>query len=117
MPVFFFNADERLRKLAVKVCSEVNPDIQVFEGRIASGDQFVCDQDVKDGIVSEFSAYATEMEGAAIGQAAYLNDVPFLVIRAISDKADGSAQMDYSEFEKAAIVHSVNLTLKMLEEI
>lgn len=117
MPVFFFNADERLRKLAVKVCCEVNPDIQVFEGRIASGDQFVCDQDVKDGIVSEFSAYATEMEGAAIGQAAYLNDVPFLVIRAISDKADGSAQMDYSEFEKAAIVHSVNLTLKMLEEI
>ena len=117
MPVFFFNADERLRKLAVKVCSEVNPDIQVFEGRIASGAQFVCDQDVKDGIVSEFSAYATEMEGAAIGQAAYLNDVPFLVIRAISDKADGSAQMDYSEFEKAAIVHSVNLTLKMLEEI
>ena len=117
MPVFFFNADERLRKLAVKVCSEVNPDIQVFEGRIASGDQFVCDQDVKDGIVSEFSAYATEMEGAAIGQAAYLNDGPFLVIRAISDKADGSAQMDYSEFEKAAIVHSVNLTLKMLEEI
>lgn len=117
MPVFFFNADERLRKLAVKVCSEVNPDIQVFEGRIASGDQFVCDQDVKDGIVSEFSAYATEMESAAIGQAAYLNDVPFLVIRAISDKADGSAQMDYSEFEKAAIIHSVNLTLKMLEEI
>ena len=117
MPVFFFNADERLRKLAVKVCCEVNPDIQVFEGRIASGDQFVCDQNVKDGIVSEFSAYATEMEGAAIGQAAYLNDVPFLVIRAISDKADGSAQMDYSEFEKAAIVHSVNLTLKMLEEI
>ena len=117
MPVFFFNADERLRKLAVKVCSEVNPDIQVFEGRIASGDQFGCDQDVKDGIVSEFSAYATEMEGAAIGQAAYLNDVPFLVIRAISDKADGSAQMDYSEFEKAAIIHSVNLTLKMLEEI
>ena len=117
MPVFFFNADERLRKLAVKVCSEVTPDIQVFEGRIASGDQFVCDQDVKDGIVSEFSAYATEMEGAAIGQAAYLNDVPFLVIRAISDKADGSAQMDFSEFEKAAIVHSVNLTLKMLEEI
>ena len=117
MPVFFFNADERLRKLAVKVCSEVNPDIQVFEGRIASGDQFVCDQDVKDGIVSEFSAYATEMEGAAIGQAAYLNDGPFLVIRAISDKADGSAQIDYSEFEKAAVEHSVKLTLNMLEKM
>ena len=103
MPVFYFAADEKLRQLAAEVCREVNPDIQVFEGRIASGDQFVCDQGAKDGIVSEFAAYATEMEGAAIGQAAYLNEIPFLVIRAISDKADGSAQMDYSEFEKKAI--------------
>ena len=117
MPVFFFNADENLRRLAAEVCREVNPDIQVFEGRIASGDQFVCDQDVKNRIVSEFSAYATEMDGAAIGQAAYLNEIPFLVVRAISDKADGSAQMDYSEFEKAAVDHSVRLTLNMLARI
>lgn len=117
MPVFFFNADDNLRRLAAEVCKEVNPDIQVFEGRIASGDQFVCDQDVKNRIVSEFSAYATEMEGAAIGQAAYLNEIPFLVVRAISDKADGSAQMDYSEFEKAAVDHSVRLTLNMLTRI
>lgn len=117
MPVFFFNADDNLRRLAAEVCKEVNPDIQVFEGRIASGDQFVCDQDVKNRIVSEFSAYATEMEGAAIGQAAYLNEIPFLVVRAISDKAAGSAQMDYSEFEKAAVDHSVRLTLNMLARI
>ena len=117
MPVFFFNADDNLRRLAAEVCKEVNPDIQVFEGRIASGDQFVCDQDVKNRIVSEFSAYATEMAGAAIGQAAYLNEIPFLVVRAISDKADGSAQMDYSEFEKAAVDHSVRLTLNMLARI
>ena len=117
MPVFFFNADDNLRRLAAEVCKEVNPDIQVFEGRIASGDQFVCDQDVKNRIVSEFSAYATEMEGAAIGQAAYLNEIPFLVVRAISDKADGSAQMDYSEFEKAAVDHRVRLTLNMLARI
>ena len=117
MPVFFFNADDNLRRLAAEVCKEVTPDIQVFEGRIASGDQFVCDQDVKNRIVSEFSAYATEMEGAAIGQAAYLNEIPFLVVRAISDKADGSAQMDYSEFEKAAVDHSVRLTLNMLARI
>ena len=117
MPVFFFNADDNLRRLAAEVCKEVNPDIQVFEGRIASGDQFICDQDVKNRNVSEFSAYATEMEGAAIGQAAYLNEIPFLVVRAISDKADGSAQMDYSEFEKAAVDHSVRLTLNMLTRI
>ena len=117
MPVFFFNADDNLRRLAAEVCKEVNPDIQVFEGRIASGDQFVCDQGVKDNIVKEFSAYAVEMEGAAIGQAAALNGVPFLIIRAISDKADNSANMDYPAFEKLAIEHSVRLTQGMLKRM
>ena len=55
------------------------------------------------------------MEGAAIAQAAYLNDIPFLIIRAISDKADGSATMDYSEFERKAIDNSVALLVNMIE--
>ena len=95
----------------------VNPDIEVFEGRIASGDQFVADQGVKDFVVKEFGAYAVEMEGAAIAQAAYLNNVPFLVIRAISDKADGSAEMDYPTFEAMAAEHSFKLTLRILKDI
>lgn len=117
MPVFFFNADDNLRRLAAEVCKEVNPDIQVFEGRIASGDQFVADQGVKDVIVSEFGAYAVEMEGAAIAHAAYLNHVPCLVVRAISDKADGSAEVDYPAFEKLAIEHSMKLTRRILREM
>ena len=117
MPVLSFPADEGLRAAAVTACREVNPEIQVFEGRIASGDQFICDQKVKDDIVAEFGAYAVEMEGAAIGQSAWLNQVPFLIIRAISDKADGSAQMYYPAFEKAAIAHSVKLTERMLENL
>ena len=117
MPVFFFNADDNLRRLAAEVCKEVNPDIQVFEGRIASGDQFVCDQDVKNRIVSEFSAYATEMEGAAIAQACYLNSIPFLIVRAISDKADDSATVDYPAFEAKAIVHSVNLLTEIVRSL
>ena len=112
-----FQSDEALRRLAVEACREVNPDIQVFEGRIASGDQFVADQEVKDFIVSEFGAYAVEMEGAAIAQAAVLNHIPFLVIRAISDKADGSAHVDYPAFEKLAIQHSVKLTRRILRNI
>ena len=99
MDEFSFPADEKLRKLAAKVCKEVNPEISVFEGRICSGDQFISDKSVKDAIISEFGGFAVEMEGAAIGQAAYLNHIPFLVVRAISDKADGSAHMDYAEFE------------------
>ena len=117
MPVFFFNADDNLRRLAAEVCKEVNPDIQVFEGRIASGDQFIASQDVKDRIVANFDAWAVEMEGAAIAHAAYLNNVPFLVIRAISDKADGSAQMDYPTFEAQAAQHSLKLTLRILKDI
>lgn len=117
MDKFSFQSDSALRSLAVKACREVNPDIQVFEGRIASGDQFVADQSVKDFIVSEFGAYAVEMEGAAIAQAASLNKIPFLVIRAISDKADGSAHVDYPAFEKLAIEHSMKLTRKILRDI
>ena len=74
-------------------------------------------QGVKDFITKEFGAYAVEMEGAAIAQAAYLNNVPFLVIRAISDKADGSAEMDYPTFEAQAAEHSFKLTLRILKDI
>ena len=80
---FSFQADECLRKIAHDVCAEVNPEIQVFEGRIASGDQFVCDQGVKDNIVKEFSANSVELEGADIGQAAELNGITLLIINAI----------------------------------
>ena len=110
MDEFSFPADENLRKLAAKVCQEVNPEISVFEGRICSGDQFISDKGVKDAIISEFG-------GFAIGQVAYLNHIPFLVVRAISDKADGSANMDYAEFEMAAIEHSVKLTVRMIQEL
>ena len=115
MEVFSFPADETLRNLALKCCKEVNPDIGVFTGRIVSGDQFISDQVKKDWIAENFGGYCTEMEGAAIAQAAYLNHVLFLIIRAISDKADNSATMDYSEFEARAVRHSVNLILAIAE--
>lgn len=109
MDAFSFEADESLRKLAKTVCEEVNPDIRVFEGRIVSGDQFVSDRAVKERIGSMFGGFCTEMEGAAIAQAASLNGIPFVVIRAISDKADDSAKMNYDAFEKMAVDNSVRL--------
>jgi len=57
------------------------------------------------------------MEGAAVAQAAYLNKVPYLIVRAISDKADDSAHMDYGEFEAKAVEHSVNLMLALVKRI
>ena len=112
-----FQSDEALRRLAVEACKEVNPDIQVFEGRVASGDQFVADKETKEKIIENTQAYCTEMEGAAIGQAAYLNKIPYLVIRAISDKADDSAHVDYPTFERQAIRHTVNLVSSMMERL
>ena len=117
METLTFLADEKLRKLAKEVCEEVNPDIQVFEGRVVSGDQFVASSEVKDELIREFAGSCTEMEGAAIAQAAYLNHVPFVVLRAISDKADNSATMDYPTFEKAAARHCANLVKEMVKAL
>ena len=114
MQEFSFPADAALRSLAEEVCCRVNPDIRVHQGRIVSGDQFVSDQKVKEDIVHTCGGYAVEMEGAAIGQTAYVNGIPFLIIRAISDKADGSAHMDYPVFEEKAAQHSTNLTLGLI---
>ena len=117
MEVFSFQADEQMIALAKEVCEEVNPDIQVFTGRVVSGDQFVAKKEVKDHITENFGGYCTEMEGAAIAQGAYLNHIPFLIVRAISDKADNSAQMDYPSFKAKAIVNSVRLTENMVARL
>ena len=85
METLSFPADERMYQLAAEVCREVNPDIQVFTGRIVSGDQFVASRKVKEAIAAEFQGFCTEMEGAAVGQTAWLNQIPFLIVRAISD--------------------------------
>mgnify|MGYP000776331919 CR=1 FL=1 len=117
MDVFSFEADKALADLAEKVCEEVNPEIQVFHGRVVSGDQFISDKAVKERISANFDGYCTEMEGAAIAQAAYLNGVPFVILRAISDKADDSATMDYPTFEKQAIHNSVLLLKELVSRI
>ncbi len=117
METSIFEADEKLRKLAKESCEKVNPDIKVFEGRVVSGDQFISDKEKKNYIESNFKGFCTEMEGAAIAQAAYLNNIPFLIIRAISDKADDSATEDYPTFEAKAIKHSVNLVKEMVSNL
>ena len=109
-----FTADPHLVELAVTTCKEVNPDIHVVDGRVVSGDQFISSRAVKEHLIQEFHGDCVEMEGASIAQGAYLNEIPFVIIRAISDKADDSAEMDYPAFEKAAALHSATLVEHML---
>ncbi|MCI9488303.1 MAG: 5'-methylthioadenosine/adenosylhomocysteine nucleosidase [Lachnospiraceae bacterium] len=117
MDTLAFPADGRLLACAEECCSLVNPDIRTFRGRVLSGDQFIADGKKKEWLVKTFDGCCTEMEGAAIGQAAYLNGIPFLVVRAISDKADGSASVDYPEFEAKAISHTVALIRAMVRRL
>lgn len=100
MDVKFFPADTEMIAAAKASCEKVNTDICVRTGRVASGDQFISSKEVKDNIIANVGGYCTEMEGAAIAHAAYLNKIPFVIVRAISDKADDSAHMDYPTFEK-----------------
>ena len=101
MPVRFFPADERLIDQAMAAAELVNPGHNRI-GTVASGDQFICNRQTKAQIVADTGAVCTEMEGAAIAHTAWRNGVPFVILRAISDKADDSAEMDYPTFEAIA---------------
>ena len=101
LPVRTFPADEMLMNAAMAAAQQVHPD-HARIGRIASGDQFVAGKEQKMQIIADTGALCTEMEGAAIAHAAWRNGVPVVVIRAISDKADDSAEMDYPTFEAIA---------------
>lgn len=117
MDILAFPTDRRLCSLAEAANAKVNRDIHSFCGRIASGDQFIAGMSEKKDIVREFGALCCDMEGVAMAQTAYLNNIPCLIIRAVSDKADHSATMDYQEFEKKAIEHTTRLLVALLESM
>lgn len=112
-----FVADEALANLAKACCEAVNPDIHAIIGRVVSGDQFISSKEVKEHLIADFRGDCAEMEGASIAHGAYLNQLPFVIIRAISDKADNSAEMDYPVFENAAAIHSARLVEAMVAKI
>ncbi|MCR5676374.1 MAG: 5'-methylthioadenosine/adenosylhomocysteine nucleosidase [Lachnospiraceae bacterium] len=111
-----FPADAGLREKLKTAITESAPDIGVFTGRVVSGDQFIADGDRKKKIRDTWNGLCCEMEGAAIAQACFLNDIPFCIVRAISDKADGSDVVDYPVFEKKAARDCAALVRAFLEK-
>ena len=104
-----FPADEKLMRYAFEASEAIRPGHTKL-GRVATGDQFVNSKALKARIIETTGAKCTEMEGGAIAQVAYVNQVSFVILRAISDKADDSADMDYPTFEKLAAANCAAVT-------
>ena len=116
MDVTAFPADPALMELAYAAAEAVNPGHAKI-GRVASGDQFVAVKELKERIIANTQGLCTEMEGAAIAQVAYKNGLPFVILRAISDKADDSAEMDYPTFEKIAAHRCAEVTRILAKQL
>ena len=116
MDVIAFPADEAMISCACAAAEAVHPGHSKV-GRVASGDQFVASKDLKEKIISITGAVCTEMEGAAIAHTAYRNQVPFVIIRAISDKADDSAEMDYPTFEALSAHRCAEVAMNMAKQL
>lgn len=115
METFDFKCDDHLIKIAKQAIEAI--DVNSFVGRIVSGDQFIHGAEKLKSLNQEFDAYACEMEGASIGHVCYLNHVPFVVIRSISDNAINGSKMDYDTFSALAIKNSVAILKDMLKSL
>ncbi len=113
--LYAFEADKTLRAKAAEAVKAVSPDTGIFEGRICSGDQFIASKEQKKRIIEQFNGYCAEMEGAAIAQVCHLNHIPFVIIRAISDKADDSEEVSFEIFAKKAAAISASAVIHMIE--
>lgn len=113
----FFQADETLVSRAfTAACEILGDDHACFKGIIASGDEFVASGERRADIASSFGAMASEMEGAAIAQVAFQNSVPFLVLRIISDLADGSAPVSFETVVQFAADKAASVVMVMIEQ-
>lgn len=117
MDTSVFEAEEGLRHALLEAAAAVAPEIRTIEGCVASGDTFVSSKEAKERILAHFDACCCEMEGAAIAHACHLARVPFVIVRAISDKADDSAHMDYRAFEEEAAQRSARIVEYVLAHL
>ncbi len=111
----YMDCDKKLADILYDEANKVG-DIRAQKGVIASGDQFISDDAARNRIKSEFNAIAAEMEGASIGHVCTVNNVPFGVLRAISDGANDDSAMDFPAFAKAAAKNSVKIMLNVLDK-
>jgi adenosylhomocysteine nucleosidase len=111
-----YPSDARLIALAEEAGRKVYPG-RCLTGKVLSGDQFIADRSVVKRLFEELGGACTEMEGASVAQVCYMNDVPHVIIRSMSDKADGSAHVNFTEFTIEAANRSFAIVEEMIKEI
>ena len=116
-PGVYYDCDPQLVQLAYDAGVEVVGKDHIFKGTIATGDQFIANSEYVEKLRKDYDAYACEMEGAAVAIVCNKYEIPFVVIRALSDKADGNAHESYENFGDIAADNSSQIVFKMLDSI
>ena len=111
-----FPADEEMRQALKEAARKAVPESQIFEGRVCSGDQFIDKLSQRERINAQFDGSCCEMEGGAIAQVCAISKTPYVILRAISDKPDGSEQLEYPVFVKEAAERSARVTLQLFQD-
>ncbi|WP_422660461.1 5'-methylthioadenosine/adenosylhomocysteine nucleosidase [Paenibacillus sp. EC2-1] len=111
-----FPADDRLIKLAEQACKDLSADGYLV-GKVLSGDQFIASRETVQMLYEQLNGACAEMEGSAVAQVCYMNEVPYVVIRSMSDKADGSAHVNFQEFTVKASQRSHSIVTHMLKHL
>lgn len=112
-----FPADPALQATALQASKKLSSETHVYSGRICSGDQFISGNEQKQQITDRFGGMCAEMEGASIAQCCVANDIPFVILRAISDQADDSGGISFAEFEADAAKHCIQIVQNMVSLI
>lgn len=110
-----FKSNDFLVQTAQTSCKNLGENY--FTERIVSGEVFVSDTATRDKIIEEFSPYAVDMETAAIAHTAFRNDIPFVSVRCISDKADEESDISFDEFSAIAAVKVAKIVLNMIKKL
>lgn len=111
-----FVADAELRKLAYEASMRLFPG-NAKQGRVLSGDQFIASRETVRQLHEELQGACTEMEGASVAQVCSMNGVPYVVIRSMSDKADGSAHVNFAEFTVTASENSYRIVEELVKQL
>ena len=116
-PGEYYYCDSSLVDLAYESALATMSNRNIYKGLIATGDQFISSTNYVNWLQEEFNAYACEMEGASAAKVCTAYDKPFVILRTLSDKADGNAHDSYADFGDLAADQSSKIVIKMLESI